>query len=209
MSVGWALLVAGALAATPARSWHSAVRELTTEEVAAMTGVVWRPGCPVALGDLVRVEVALASPDGSGGEGAIVVHRSAAEVVEGALHTLWELDFPIARMEPIEAYGGDDTRSMEANNSSGFNCRPKTGGGGWSRHSYGTAVDLNPLWNPWVKGERVEPAAARPWADRMDKKVGMFLRESTAVRAFTDRGWRWGGSWGSAKDYQHFSADGT
>ena len=30
----------------------------------------------------------------------------------------------------------------------------------------------------------------------------------TEVRAWTDLGWDWGGTWSSLKDYQHFSATG-
>jgi hypothetical protein len=28
------------------------------------------------------------------------------------------------------------------------------------------------------------------------------------VNAFADAGWGWGGTWGGARDYQHFSASG-
>jgi poly-gamma-glutamate synthesis protein (capsule biosynthesis protein) len=36
----------------------------------------------------------------------------------------------------------------------------------------------------------------------------MFAAGDPSVRAFTDRGWGWGGTWRSLKDWQHFSADG-
>jgi len=36
---------------------------------------------------------------------------------------------------------------------------------------------------------------------------GLYAGEDP-VRAFTDVGWTWGGSWRNTKDYQHFSASG-
>ena len=41
---------------------------------------------------------------------------------------LYDARFPIERMEPIDVYGGDDNRSIKANNTSAFNCRAVTGG---------------------------------------------------------------------------------
>ena len=72
-------------------------------------------------------------------------------------------------MVPIEAYGGDDFRSIEADNTSAFNCRPATGSSNWSEHAYGRAIDLDPLENPYVSGGRtVTPprapiSTARAW----------------------------------------------
>jgi hypothetical protein len=36
----------------------------------------------------------------------------------------------------------------------------------------------------------------------------MVVRHDVVVRAFRRIGWGWGGRWTSAKDYQHFSANG-
>ena len=52
----------------------------------------------------------------------------------------------------MDDFGGSDDDSMAANNSSAFNCRPVTSGGGFSEHSYGTAIDLNPVQNPYLSG---------------------------------------------------------
>ncbi len=180
-----------------------------------MRGVSWREGCPVPLEALVRVEVSHHRPDESVGVGVIVVSREAEAVVVGAFERLYVVGFPIARMEPIEGFGGDDDASMEANNTSGFNCRDRFGGGSFSRHAYGDAVDINPLWNPLVKertgaqdGVKVAPEGGRPWRDRTRSEAGMLHPGSEAVRAFTSQGWGWGGSWRSSKDWQHFSANG-
>lgn len=190
-------------------------RALSDAERTAMTGPVWREGCPVGLDELRRLEVSYWRPDGTAATGAVVVATEAVEPLTSAFHALWDQKFPIDRMEPIEAYGGQDTPSMEANNTSAFNCRYIKRTSSWSRHSYGNAIDVNPLWNPYVKavptepdGIEVDPPSGRPWADRTRTDPGLFKPGSEAVRAFTDAGWKWGGDWTEKKDWQHFSADG-
>ncbi|MDD9205334.1 M15 family metallopeptidase, partial [Georgenia sp. 10Sc9-8] len=112
------------------------------------------------------------------------------------------------RMVPVDAYGGDDGASMAANNTSAFNCRTITGGSGWSEHSYGRAIDINPLANPYVAGSTVLPAAGWAYADRIRDAAGMIHAGDEVVRAFAERGWLWGGYWTYPKDYQHFSTSG-
>lgn len=70
--------------------------------------------------------------------------------------------FPIARMREVSAYGGSDTASMAANNTSAFNCRRITNGTRWSNHSYGRAIDINPAQNPYVYRGTVSPPPAAP-----------------------------------------------
>ena len=111
-------------------------------------------------------------------------------------------------MLPVERYGGDDHRSMAADNTSAFNCRFVAGTSRWSQHAYGRAIDLNPLENPYVDGSHVSPAAGMPFADRTRPRPGMVLAGGAVVRLFAAHGWGWGGSWSGARDYQHFSATG-
>lgn len=200
--------------AAPA-GFHVERRALTEPEKAAMVGVSWHEGCPLGLDALVRLELRHRTPSGPDATGVLVVAAAAAPVVERAFARLYEAGFPIVRMEPIEAFGGDDEASMAANNTSAFNCRARYGGKDFSRHAWGEAIDVNPLWNPLVKadaaapgGVRVAPESGRPWSDRTRVEPGSLQAGSEAVRAFTDEGWGWGGSWRSLKDWQHFSADG-
>lgn len=181
-----------------------------------MVSVSWREGCPVPLDALVRMELRHRTVEGGEATGVLVVAGSAAPAMERAFARLHEIGFPIVRMEPIEVFGGDDDASMAANNTSAFNCRPRYGGGSFSRHAWGEAIDVNPLWNPLVKadrraadGLRVAPDSARPWSDRTRVEAGSLFPGSPAVAAFTDQGWGWGGTWRSLKDWQHFSTDGT
>ena len=108
------------------------------------------------------------------------------------------------RSRLIDDFDGDDVRSMEANNTSCFNYRTKTSGSSLSAHARGMAVDVNPLQNPYVKGEVVEPAAAAEFADRSVDFAHKITDDDLCCRLFRSRGFQWGGAWNSVKDYQHF-----
>lgn len=146
--------------------------------------------------------------DGRAHTGQVIVHADLATTMVSILRDLYAARFPIARMQPIDAFGGDDNRSMSANNTSAFNCRPVTGGTGWSEHSYGRAIDVNPLVNPYVRGSTVLPPEGARYADRSRSDPGLIHGGDAAVQAFAARGWSWGGYWSSVKDYQHFSTTG-
>ena len=106
-------------------------------------------------------------------------------------------------MVPVDRYGADDQASMRANNTSGYNCRTVAGSQTLSNHAFGKAVDINPLHNPYVKGDSVDPPEGAPWADRSNHRPGMIYGSDAVVDAFAARGWSWGGYW-SNPDYQHF-----
>jgi hypothetical protein len=192
--------------ASPA--FRGAFRPLPSEVRALMEGVSWFPACPLSLDDLALLELSHWGFDGAVHEGRLVVASQVARPVLAAFRALYEARFPIERMEPVDAYGGDDERSMAANNSSGFNCRRVMGESRWSMHAYGTAIDLNPVQNPYLKAGRVYPPAASAYLDRTQDRPGMVRRGGPAHRAFRDIGWKWGGLWRRVKDYQHFSANG-
>lgn len=148
--------------------------------------------------------------DGTVQGGEIVVHQDQAANVLEVMRELFEVRFPIERMELVDVYGGDDDRSMAANNTSGFNCRAVAAQPGtWSQHAYGRAVDINPVQNPYVpRSGPVAPPAGAGYLDRSDPRPGMILAGDPVVRAFAAAGWEWGGSWTGARDYQHFSSNG-
>jgi hypothetical protein len=171
-------------------------------------GVSWRPGCPVGPESLRLLRVSHVGYDGSQQVGEIVVHRDVAGAVVAIFRLLFDEKFPIERMRTVEAYGADDDASMADNNTSGFNCRFVAGGSSWSMHAYGRAIDLNPVVNPYVNGWIVDPPAGAAHLDRASPAPGKVTPGSIAVVAFGLRGWRWGGLWSGAKDYQHFSTNG-
>lgn len=168
----------------------------------------WEPGCPVAPDGLRIITVSHWNYAGSVSTGKLVVAAGLANQVVDIFRDLYEARFPIERMELVDAYGGDDDRSMAANNTSAFNCRLVTGGSSYSEHSYGRAIDVNPLVNPYVKGSTVLPPAGSAYVDRSLDAPGMIHANDEVVQAFASRGWIWGGTWSSLKDYQHFSTTG-
>jgi len=162
----------------------------------------------VAADDLRAVAVSYWGYDGAVRSGRLIVHANQAQSVVRTFRDIYAARFPIQRMTPIDAYGGDDEASMRANNTSGFNCRYVTGTSKWSEHAYGRAIDVNPLVNPYVRGSSVDPPEGAAYADRSRTDPGMIHAGDAAVRAFAAQGWGWGGSWSGGKDYQHFSASG-
>lgn len=202
-----AVCAMGATAAAP--PFASTVALLSSEQRARMTGVSWRPGCPVALRDLRLLTVSHWGFDGRRRTGRLVVHEDAASPLRTVFRRLYAARFAIRKMVPIDAYGGSDFRSIEADNTSAFNCRRATGSGSWSEHAYGRALDVNPIENPYVESGRVYHDASRSYVARRPVRKGMAVEDGPLVRAFDAIGWGWGGRWpGSVKDYQHFSGSG-
>jgi D-alanyl-D-alanine carboxypeptidase len=146
--------------------------------------------------------------DGHAHAGRLVVHRDVARSVVGAFRDLYIAGFPVRRMVPVDVYGGSDFRSIEADNTSAFNCRYVDGTTRWSEHAYGRALDINPIENPYVSGGKTSHVASRRYVDRSRHRPGMAFEGGALVRAFNRIGWGWGGRWSSPKDYQHFSASG-
>jgi hypothetical protein len=174
-----------------------------------MRGSSWRPGCPVAMHDLRLIRLRYWGFDDGAHRGRLVVHRAWARAVAGAFGAIYDARFPIRRMRLVDRYGAVDMRSMKADNTSGFNCRYR---GGvccvWSQHAYGRAIDINPVENPYIGSWGVSPPSGAPYVDRSPLRRGMIGPHGAVVRAFTEIGWSWGGTWTGSKDYQHVSANG-
>ena len=173
---------------------------------AADLGETWRTGCPVGPEMLRRAEIDYLGTDGQTHRGALVVHRDVVDDIIAIFADLRRLRYPIAKMQTVDRYpGAEDELSMQDNNTSAFNCRPLPGNTGWSLHAYGRAVDVNPLVNPYLDGSGdLQPRTAAAYLDRDRPVPGLLRAGDPAVRAFTDRGWRWGGAWRDPVDYQHF-----
>jgi hypothetical protein len=189
-----------------APDFTSSVSEITPE-LAARMGPSWRPGCPVPLEDLRYVTVTHRDFAGEKIQGELVVHSDAAEAMVTVFRALFDAGYPIRSMRLVDDFDASDDASMDADNTSAFNCRAITGGTGWSEHAYGRAIDVNPVENPYVLGSSVGPRAGREFVSRPDRP-GVIQDGDDVVRAFAEVGWLWGGDWDSPVDYQHFSASG-
>ncbi len=170
----------------------------------AMTGVSWKKGCPVPFEKLRRVKVGYVGFDGRAMQGELVVHQEVSEDVLAIFKELYAAGYPIKTVALVDSYKGDDTLSMDADNTSAFNYRPVIGSKTLSKHSYGIAIDINPIENPYIKGKVLSPLAGKAYADRSKSLPGMITPGDPCYQAFATRGWIWGGNWKTLKDYQHF-----
>ena len=170
----------------------------------------WHRGCPVAPAQLRRLRLRYWGFDRQAHLGTLVVNARAVTPLVRVFARLYSARFPIRRMRPIDAYGGSDERSLNADNTAAFNCRRAVASGPkrWSVHAYGLAIDVNPVENPYLEGGRVHPRAGRAYLNRSRVRRGMAVRRGLLVRSFASVGWRWGGRWTGTPDYQHFSATG-
>jgi hypothetical protein len=170
----------------------------------------WHSGCPVGPSELRRVRLSFVGFDGGRHLGALVVNARVVPQVTVVFRTLYRAHFPIRRMQPIDAYRGNDDRSAAADNTSGFNCRNAVASGpkSWSMHAFGEAIDVNDVENPYFLGSRVIPPAGKAYVDRTHVRPGMAVEGGVLVRAFASVGWGWGGRWAGSPDYQHFSSNG-
>jgi hypothetical protein len=176
-----------------------------------VTGSSWHPGCPVPLSGLRVLRIGYWGFDRHARVGEMIVAASAVRPVRQAFAELFAARFPIRRMRLVDAYGASDYASIDADNTSAFNCRNATGSSHFSEHAYGRAIDVNPIENPYVYTDGTTThAASRPYLDRSRHRRGMAYPGGVLVRAFAGAGWGWGGNWRrpSATDYQHFSATG-
>ena len=194
-------------AATPSAGRAPTPTGSTAEPVtAAELGASWRPGCPVGPGRLRRVGVDYLGFDGQTHRGELIVHEDLAAEVIAIFERLYRLRYPIEKIRTVERYpAADDELSMEDNNTSAFNCRSIPGTGRWSEHAYGRAIDLNPSLNPCIYADGTfQPRTAGAYSDRTRTDPGLLHDGDPAERAFSDRGWQWGGAWANPIDYQHF-----
>ncbi|MFT5679438.1 MAG: hypothetical protein ACI8RZ_000342 [Myxococcota bacterium] len=188
--------------------WSIEVGPIPDSLAAQMEGTTMHAGCPVGLDELVLLQPAHWDMAGAVQVGQLVVVAEAAQPLSQVFEALFRAGFAIHTMQPASAFGGSDDESMAADNTSAFNCRAVTGGSSWSEHSYGTALDLNPIENPYVSGSLVLPPEGADYTDRSDVRPGMVVEGDAVTAAFDAIGWGWGGRWSSLKDYQHFSESG-
>ena len=174
-------------------------------------GNSWRVGCPVGLEDLRYLRVRYRDFRAVSRRGELIVHKDVAKEVVEIFESLYVLGYPISKMRLVSVYKGNDWQSIEADNTSAFNCRNATGSKKWSKHSYGKAIDLNPIENPYISRKgHISHKASLKYKKRVHKKSSpankaVLRKDDKVVKIFKSHGWKWGGDWSTIKDYQHFS----
>lgn len=165
------------------------------------------PRCPPNIRERQRiVTVVYYSFDQKVHRGQLLIDRALESDIAKIFAVALKEKFPIFSVIPIshprfrQDGRWDDLLSMIANNTTAFNYRLITAGTGLSNHAYGTAIDINPLQNPYIKGSLVLPPEAvyNPAAE------GTLTADHPITNTFLQLGWAWGGHWDTRQDYQHF-----
>ena len=196
-----------AKAATASKNaiFQSHIRSIPKKIQLQMQKNGWSLGCPVPLDDLAYVQLRYFGFDNKTHIGVLILNKALARDVVDIFNILYVQKFPIQQIVPMDAFNNNDQAAMAANNTSAFNCRAITGQPGlFSQHSYGRAIDINPLLNPYVKGNTVMPARGAPFVFRNKPYPGKITKGSIIYNEFIKRGWDWGGNWYDLQDYQHF-----
>lgn len=165
----------------------------------------YRSGCPVTPSQLRRLVLTHWGFDGRLHRGELIVRDRAVDRMISVWSASLAARFPVRQMRRVDVYGGSDVRSMEADNTSVFNCRRVTGDPySLSPHSYGYAIDINTVENPYQdKYGRWYPSNGLSYRDRSTSRRGMLFGTSTPTRALGAQGYFWGANWRNP-DYQHF-----
>jgi len=168
---------------------------------------VLNPGAPVPCERLRLLKFGYVNFDGQTRDDAeMVVMDAVADHALAVFVALRAKRFPIASVKLMDHFEGDDEASTARNNTSSLNVRQIAGGGPISLHSYGVAIDLNPLQNPYItrSGDKlsIDPPAATDYVRRTPLRPGMA---EDVVALFAAHGFaEWGGRWKNPIDYQHF-----
>lgn len=179
-----------------------------------INGKSYKKNNDIKLSDLRYLKMLHVNFDGDYQVGEMIVNKSVSDEVLGIFKSLFSDGYQIYSMYLIDDFweknaGTADWNSIEANNTSCFCYRAATGGSKLSKHALGRAIDINPQQNPYVtfkdgKAQYSHKNAKDYATNRSSKKAHVITTSDKAYKAFTKKGWTWGGSWSSPKDYQHF-----
>ncbi len=170
-----------------------------------MVGLSWRPGCPVRRDQLRLLNLLYVDFQGRERAGQLIMNASVSNEVVQIFRELHRIRFPIDKIVPIEVFNADDDLAMANNATSGFNCREVAGKPGvYSKHSYGIAIDINPVLNPYKSPTGYTPPNSGEYVQRKPVRPGMLVPNGKPVKLFESLGWTWGGRWKNEIDYQHF-----
>ena len=184
------------------------VTKIDDEIFARIQGKSFKDDCTLPREDLRYLHVLHKDLDGNTHEGEMICNAYIAKDVIEIFKALYDANYPIEKVRLVDEYNADDELSMRDNNSSSFNFRFISHTTKISKHGLGLAVDINTLYNPYTKvvnGKRIlEPATAGEYVDRTKNFPYKIDENDLCYKLFIAKGFEWGGSWKSAKDYQHF-----
>ena len=193
-------------------------------------GNTWKEYTPPTLRDDLRyLRILHCNAQGFPQMGEMIVNKTISDKVLQIFRNLYEAGYRIEKIKLMEEYDADDESAMRDNNTSCFNFRFKSNSTTeLSKHGAGLAIDINTLYNPYVKAMNVdttklntfnyehsqngiiydiEPATAKSYAFNRSSRNDIPFKIDTcdlAYKLFVAAGFEWGGSWTTRKDYQHF-----
>lgn len=138
---------------------------------AADVPYTYRSGCPVGPSSLRMITLTYRNWAGDDARGTIVVRSSVVGAITSVFEKAHHVGWPFRRVTPVDTYKGSDVKSMEADNTSAFNCRKVTGNPyRLSQHSYGNAIDINTYENPYVANGKVYPEGSDTYLNRKNHR---------------------------------------
>lgn len=173
-----------------------------------MQGKSYKENCTVPREELRYLHILHVGFDNNTHEGELIVNKRIAEDVLDIFKELYKAGYQIEKVRLIDEYNAQDELSMRDNNSSAFNFRYISYSTTLSKHAMGLAVDINTLYNPYIKQVdgrlNIEPANAVQYVDRNRQFPHKIDHDDMCYKLFTKYGFEWGGDWEDSKDYQHF-----
>lgn len=163
----------------------------------------------ITMDELRYVHILHYDFDGNLAEGELICNEAISQDLVEIFYELYRNEYQLERVLLVDEYNGDDIASMEDNNTSCFNYRVVEGTNNLSKHALGLAIDVNPLYNPYITyngdgSENISPEAAVIYADRSASFPYKIDETDLCYKLFIRHGFTWGGNWNSSKDYQHF-----
>jgi hypothetical protein len=174
-----------------------------------ISGISYPEDCSIPLDDLRYVVLQYIDFGGNPQSGELICNKDLAQDFVEIFYELYNSNYQVESIKLVDEFGGDDTASMLANNTSCFNYRVIPNTTRLSNHAKGRAIDINPFYNPYITYNKdgsanISPVGSEPYADRSASFPYKIDENDLAYKLFISHGFTWGGNWNSSKDYQHF-----
>ena len=185
------------------------ISEISAEIFSKIDGKSYKRDCPLPLEELRHLKLLHKDLSGKTLSGEMICNVRIAERLLKIFKTLYAENYPIEKIRLIDEYDADDELSMRDNNSSCFNFRRVSYTDRISLHGYGLAVDINPLYNPYIKfvdGKKIiAPDNSADFEDRTKNFPYKIDADDLCCKLFAAHGFKWGGrDLPEEFDYQHF-----
>ncbi len=189
---------------------------LDDETFIRIYGKSYKEGCPVAREDLRYMQMLHYDLEGNIRVGEMISNHRITDVLLSIFRQLYDAHYPIEKMLLVDEYDADDESSSADNNTSCFNFRTVANSHNLSYHAQGLAVNINPLYNPYIiSGYHTDgpivctPAAGIDYLDREQEFPYKIDPDDLCVQLFKEAGFTWGGDWQYTPDYMHFDCRDT